>query len=292
MEYSSVCFRPEQWFSLNKSKQTSGSSVTKPNERVATIVPHRQNIKNPANWLDRKCHRSLYSYHNRVALQLALETDTKTAVTFLGYACSGAKLTDGILLDYYGVEKVRKKNFLQPGTSRLKTPQLARLIEELCIHKVEVKKPVELNQIKVPTDRKGRIKPVKMPKCGSYKKSDYLRPIDMLILSIGGNDIGFVPLIAHAVLQDAKSFERKARKFNLLRLIASHFLAHDVEVAENERLPQLPKRFDAFSQALNAVGIPIRKTGKKLNVIMTGFPIVQEFRVKILLIISDSGFFH
>ena len=44
------------------------------------------NTKN-SNWLSTACHRSLYSYQTRVALQLALE-DEHRAVTFLGYACS------------------------------------------------------------------------------------------------------------------------------------------------------------------------------------------------------------
>ena len=62
------------------------------------------NSKN-SNWLSTACHRSLYSYQTRVALQLALE-DEHRAVTFLGYACSGAEILDGLLLpEEFGLRK-------------------------------------------------------------------------------------------------------------------------------------------------------------------------------------------
>jgi hypothetical protein len=50
-----------------------------------------------SEWLSKACHRSLYSYQTRVALQLALEDDHR-AVTFLGYACTGAEIVEGLLL--------------------------------------------------------------------------------------------------------------------------------------------------------------------------------------------------
>lgn len=244
---------------------------------VKTIVPHRQRNELPANWLDRKCHRSLYSYHNRVALQLALQTNKRTAVTFLGYACSGSKLTSGILLDYYGVEKVNKNNLKGFGPRRLEIPQLARLIEELCVHDVDLRNPINIGGIEMPAGLEAEATKVMMPKCGNYEKSDYLRPIDMLILSIGGNDAGFVPLIADVMLQTKNSLAEKARRldFNLLRGLARHYIAHGVDVAD-KRLKQLPLRFEAFAKAIVAAGIPIRKTGDKTNIVMTAFPIIER----------------
>lgn len=52
----------------------------------------------PANveWLDRRCHRSMYSYQFKTALHMAL-INPKQAVTFVSYACSGAT-TDNIHL--------------------------------------------------------------------------------------------------------------------------------------------------------------------------------------------------
>jgi hypothetical protein len=69
----------------------------------------------PAGWLDRKCHRSAYSYHLRTALQIALADPTHSAVTFLGFACSGAEVTEGLLLAYEGVEEVGRSHFADDG---------------------------------------------------------------------------------------------------------------------------------------------------------------------------------
>ena len=62
-------------------------------------------VKENARWLDQACHRSLYSYQTRAALELALE-DPHRAVTFAGFACSGAEVTWGMFLRYKGNEWV------------------------------------------------------------------------------------------------------------------------------------------------------------------------------------------
>lgn len=54
-------------------------------------------IEQNARWVDQACHRSLYSQQLRAALQLGIE-DPHRAVTFVGLACSGAEITDGLFL--------------------------------------------------------------------------------------------------------------------------------------------------------------------------------------------------
>ena len=49
-----------------------------------------------ARWLSPACHRSLYSYQARVALELAVESP-HIAVTFVPLACTGASIADGLL---------------------------------------------------------------------------------------------------------------------------------------------------------------------------------------------------
>ncbi|HEY0171087.1 MAG TPA: hypothetical protein VGB98_08685 [Pyrinomonadaceae bacterium] len=48
-----------------------------------------------ARWLDLRCHRSMYSYQFKTALQMALR-NPREAVTFVSYSCSGA-VTDEII---------------------------------------------------------------------------------------------------------------------------------------------------------------------------------------------------
>lgn len=56
-------------------------------------------------WLDRKCHRSLYSGHALAALTYTM-LDAHAAVSYVSYACSGALLRDGLIGSYSGAEPV------------------------------------------------------------------------------------------------------------------------------------------------------------------------------------------
>lgn len=51
--------------------------------------------RHAARWMSPACHRSLYSYQTRTALQLAIE-NPHLAVTYLPLACTGAKIGDGL----------------------------------------------------------------------------------------------------------------------------------------------------------------------------------------------------
>lgn len=81
--------------------------------------------KQRARWWDRECHRSLYSHQLRVALQLAVENPQRS-VTFVSFSCSGAEISQGLLLDL----PVRE---CTPGEKPRVPAQFSALSEELCI---------------------------------------------------------------------------------------------------------------------------------------------------------------
>ena len=56
-----------------------------------------------AQWTDRWCHRSVYSWQIRTALDAAL-SDPHQSFTILPYGCSGATIMEGVLYGYNGVE--------------------------------------------------------------------------------------------------------------------------------------------------------------------------------------------
>ena len=56
-----------------------------------------------AQWTDRWCHRSIYSWQIRTALAAAL-SDPHQSFTVLPYGCSGATIMEGVLYGYNGVE--------------------------------------------------------------------------------------------------------------------------------------------------------------------------------------------
>lgn len=121
--------------------------------------------KNPkVAWLDPRCHRSMYSYSFKAALLLALSKPQR-AVTYVSYACSGAETTNIIDKPQQGSEPLS-------GAGK--------------------KVPAQLKVLKEALECKGGWR---ADKC---KKN--LREIDYLLLSTGGNEVGFAKFVAYVIL--------------------------------------------------------------------------------------------
>jgi hypothetical protein len=65
----------------------------------------RKDRDSKVGWLDSRCHRSMYSYQFKTALQLALE-NPRQAVTYVSFSCSGAT-TDNIISEKQRVQEGR-----------------------------------------------------------------------------------------------------------------------------------------------------------------------------------------
>jgi lysophospholipase L1-like esterase len=116
-----------------------------------------------ALWLNAPCHRSLYSYQTRTALALAVQYP-HIAVTYLPLACTGATIPDGL----FGPQGARecppsKSGANCPGTS---APQLTELRDALA----------------------------------AAKRRQPSRKLDLILLSIGANDINFSGLVADVIV--------------------------------------------------------------------------------------------
>lgn len=129
--------------------------------RKDKVDPASTSLRRPdVAWLDRRCHRSMYSYQFKAALRYALEHPQRS-VTYVSFACSGATTA----------------NIFQP-----KAEQKA--------------------QEAMPPDSKyyldgGRGK-IEL-QLSALKHAIGDRPIDLLLLSSGGNDIGFSSYVAYVV---------------------------------------------------------------------------------------------
>lgn len=144
-------------------------------------------IEENPRWSDQACHRSLYSHQLRAALQLAIE-DAHRAVTYVGVACSGAEVTYGLFLRYTGNEWVPNP----PDMSQISAVAAAQCDTH----------PAPLQDLPEAYHMDGSIPELKgglvLRKCDPLNA----RKIDLLLLSIGGNDVGFSRLLANAVLAD------------------------------------------------------------------------------------------
>jgi lysophospholipase L1-like esterase len=184
-------------------------------------------IKENARWLDQACHRSLYSEQMRTALQLAIE-DPHRAVTFVGVSCAGAEVTDGLFLRYKGNEWV-------PNPPRLS--QLSAVAEAQCgNNKTDT---VNLPDAYYQDGGVPELQDIVMRKC----PQDVARKIDLVLVSIGGNDIGFSRLVANTVLSNE----------SLLRELGGWLGEFHSDAESSAALQTLGPRYKALNSALHGL---------------------------------------
>src|SRR6202140_2947603 len=116
-----------------------------------------------ARWESGPCHRSLYSYQLRSALGLAVE-NSHIAVTFIPLGCTGAKIDAGFL------SSQRISECPSPGTNAA-CPRSS---------------PAQIDELKDLMGRAHRRQPE--------------RNLDLVLLTIGANDILFSGLIANVII--------------------------------------------------------------------------------------------
>jgi hypothetical protein len=119
--------------------------------------------KQSALWLNSACHRSLYSYQTRTALALAVQYP-HIAVTYLPLACTGATIADGL----FGSQPARECLPTKSANTCAGTVngQLAELREAIT----------------------------------AAKRRQPDRKLDLVLLSIGANDIYFSGLVADVIV--------------------------------------------------------------------------------------------
>jgi lysophospholipase L1-like esterase len=153
------------------------------NKRSNNLYPAR--AAGSAQWLDQLCHRSLYSHQLRSALQIAIE-NPHGAVTYMGYACSGAAVEKGLLGPQKYVEYVsqqlggsKSESRAQPRRGGSKDSQIYWFLRELCLDDVQ-------------NDNGNWVCP----------NNHVRRNVDFVFLSVGGNDVGFADLVAWSTLRE------------------------------------------------------------------------------------------
>lgn len=202
-------------------------------------------IAENARWLDQACHRSLYSQQLRAALQLAVE-DPHRAVTFVGVACSGAEVSWGLFLRYKGNEWVPNPPLLS---------QISAVAEAQCGTKetsaLDLPEAYHING-QIPELKGGLV----LRKCGR----ENAREIDLVLLSVGGNDIGFSRLIANAVLSDA----------SLLRELGGWLGEVHGETEASAQLTRLDARYKSLNRAIHSLlYVPWSESDR---IILTAYP--------------------
>src|SRR3954469_20752862 len=151
--------------------------------------------KGGAQWLSADCHRSQYGYPFRVGLAMTLENRHR-AVTLVSVACSGADVT-GLFMDHDARERMSEK-----GGAKV-PPQLDQIADLIC--RGGAKGRTQAASYTLPIYKYGStgISSQTVSKKWSPPASRK-RPIDLVLLSIGGNDIGFGALALYATIENAR----------------------------------------------------------------------------------------
>ncbi len=154
-----------------------------------------------ARWMSQACHRSLYGYQVRTALALAA-ADPHVAVTFLPLACTGATIEVGL----FNSQRARELNCGAskcPSSSPGQIPQLQELL-------------------------------------AGAKRRDPSRKLDLVLLTVGANDIGFSGLVGDVIIEPGA--ERV--------LFGRGGVINSVEYAESVLTRQLPRDFARLRDTL------------------------------------------
>lgn len=151
--------------------------------------------KRGAQWLSADCHRSQYGYPFRVGLQLALENRHR-AVSFVSLACSGSDTVEGL----FGPREPREQT-TGPNAQRVVVPQLDQLTELICRPGAPRARDAVYT---LPTYAHGSTSIASQTFTKFWcPPESRKRPIDLVLLSIGGNDVGFGALVAYGITESA-----------------------------------------------------------------------------------------
>ncbi len=211
-------------------------------------------IENNPRWLDQACHRSLYSHQVRAALQLAVESHNR-AVTFVGYACSGAEIVDGLFLRYKGHEWVPNP----PDLSQISAVAQAQC-GDTAAKDYDLPEAYHMNG-KVPPLAGGLV----LRKCDA----ENARRIDLVMLSIGGNDVGFARLVANAILADKSALRRVGGWFGQVHGF----------VEASRQLDELDDRYKALRRAMhNILHIPWAESDRVMLVSYPTLTLLEDGR--------------
>ena len=188
-----------------------------------------------AQWLSPDCHRSQYGYPFRVSMGLALE-DRHRAVTFVSLACSGADIVEGL----FGPADARDEMSLPNGQK--KTPAQLDLLSDLICRSAADRTRIEGYQLPVYSAGSTSIgeRTFTMRWCAPQ---DRKRPIDVVLLSVGGNDVGFGALVTYAITSGASDIAPVAG-------LMGREIRYSPAVSE-AYLGVLDRRMEALKQALS-----------------------------------------
>jgi hypothetical protein len=148
-----------------------------------------------AQWMSADCHRSQYGYQFRVGMELALENRHR-AITLVHLACTGAETVEGLFL-----EKDAREQFDKPNSAKVPA-QFDQLSTLICRGGEATRSKTVSYTVPAysPGDTSVGTRTITMRWCPPELRK---RPIDVVLLSVGGNDVGFAAVALYSITESA-----------------------------------------------------------------------------------------
>jgi len=228
-------------------------------------------VHSGAKWWSNRCDRSFHSYQNLVALHRAA-SEQQSFIAFVHLACSGAEIIDGVLAPQRFPPGHKVGDCLPPkdrSDSDIREDcdvpysQLHAAARLLCLDQVTSLPAPLISAIRAPLNslRNGK---------GQWKWTtdlitcSQIRPVEQVLLSIGGNDIGFSGIIASVLMPTSTRIPKPigylgqwvvdiARKEG--KAVCPYARADKkCDVMEADlRIKELPMRYEALKRALEPI---------------------------------------
>ncbi|OXE35444.1 MAG: hypothetical protein CGW95_13790 [Phenylobacterium zucineum] len=155
-------------------------------------------LTQPAQWWDPVCHRSLYSQQANAAFLYAAARP-KEAVTFAAFACSGAEVLDGLIAGQVSPPGLADFGPPNHDANFKMVAQVEQALSLLCRNNLAP--DAERASLEPVVQALGMDKKAKAAilqsasvveaKCAQPVDTAGRRKVDMVLISIGGNDVGF-----------------------------------------------------------------------------------------------------
>lgn len=240
---------------LRKAMETYWSEDLDPHERWWRSAAVLESLT-PARWWDPVCHRSLYSQQAAAAFVYSASRP-REAVTFAAFSCSGAEVLDGLLAPQANPPGV--SDYGRPGADKTfaMRAQVNDLVALLCRN--EPAADLSRRQLSG-LARAGRITRERLPvvineavyaevRCAQGTP----RPVDAVLLSIGGNDVGFAGAVKNALLPTLAA-DRLGQ--SVLSRVRSLMQITPAYIAHRRILYDLPQLYPEVQAALRATVAP------------------------------------
>jgi hypothetical protein len=143
-----------------------------------------EKLVSEAEWIDERCHRSIHGGPAQAALALEAR-DPKTSVTFLSFACSGGTIDRDYWKSTNDLDPYGPPDLSQPSGSGILGPYRgAQLPDDFGYDPADFL-PSQLDQLTAALQPPVGMQP---------------REVDALLMSAGGNDMGFGPIASVCVV--------------------------------------------------------------------------------------------